>query len=430
MTDELSPPRTTVQTEILASSIGRAAGKAFGKLASFGKPVGLRRARNALLLLLIAGSAVGCVHMDRLAAVANRDTGRATILGIPDARFLPTDSAAIAALGSRLNERESRYYASLGRPTPPENLLAISGGGDNGAFGAGLLVGWSESGTRPQFKIVTGISTGALIAPFAFLGSDYDSQLAEIYTGIEQKDIFERRSLLAGFVSDGLADTTPLQSLIAKYVDAELVKRIADEYQHGRSLIVVTTDLDAGVPVIWNIGAIAQIERPEAVDLIRKILLASASLPAIFPPVMFDVDVDGVKHQELHVDGGASMQTFLYPATLRLGKMVAEKSRRRTAYVIRNGRLSETWREVDRSTFSIAERALATITTNSGLGDLYRIYLLARRDGIGLRFASIGPDFTEPHAAEFDHAYMVNLFEYARAKALSGYPWQVAPPGF
>ena len=410
--------------------MGRIARQAFGKLAALGRLAPASLARNAVLLLLVSGSVVGCAHMDRLAAVASRDTGRATILGIPDARFLPTDSAAIAALGNRLNERESRYYASLGRPTPPENLLAISGGGDNGAFGAGLLVGWSEAGTRPQFKVVTGISTGALIAPFAFLGSDFDPMLAEIYTGIEQKDIFERRSLLAGFVSDGLADTTPLQNLIAKYVDAELVKRIADEYQHGRSLIVVTTDLDAGVPVIWNIGAIARTGRAEAVDLIRKILLASASLPAIFPPVMFDVDVDGVKHQELHVDGGTSMQTFLYPATLRLGNTVAAKPRQRTAYVIRNGRLSETWREVDRSTFSIAERALTTITTNSGLGDLYRIYLLARRDGIGLRFASIDQDFTEPHRSEFDHTYMTSLFEYARGKARSGYPWRAAPPGF
>ena len=383
-----------------------------------------------MLLLLVSMAVVGCAHMDRLAAVAKQDTGRATILGIPDARFLPTDDQAIAALGRRLNERESSYYASIGQPVPPEKLLAISGGGDNGAFGAGLLVGWSEAGTRPQFKVVTGISTGALIAPFAFLGSDYDPMLAEIYTGIEQKDIFEKRSLLAGFVSDGLADTTPLQNLIAKYVDADLLERIAREYRHGRSLIVVTTDLDAGVPVIWNIGAIAQTGRPEAVDLIRKILLASASLPAIFPPVMFDVEVDGVKHQELHVDGGTSMQTFLYPATLRISSTLAARPRQRTAYVIRNGRLSETWREVDRSTFSIAERALTTLTTNSGLGDLYRIYLLARRDGIGLRFASIDQDFTEPHRSEFDHTYMVSLFEYARAKAHAGYPWRGAPPGF
>ena len=322
---------------------------------------------RALVVFLILLAVGACAQLGRLPAVAVADTDRATIAGISDARLMATDTAALTAFGRRLHERESKYFSSLGRPIPPEYLLAISGGGDNGAFGAGVLVGWSESRTRPSFKIVTGISTGALIAPLAFVGPEYDAQLAGMYTTIDQTDIFEKRPILAGLVSDALADSRPLQNLIAKYVDAHLVARIAEESRHGRALAIITTDLDAGVPVIWNIGAIAESGRPEAVDLICKILLASASIPALFPPVMFDVVVDGVAHQELHVDGGASMQTFLYPAALQVRRIPGAQSR--TAYVIRNGRLTQDWDEVARSTPAIATRAVATLTTNSGVGD-------------------------------------------------------------
>jgi hypothetical protein len=248
-------------------------------------------------ILMVVGLAVGgCAQLGRLAAVSAEETGRATVLEIPDARFLPSDGTAIGVLAQRLYEREVRYFASVGRPVPPEYILAVSGGGDNGAFSAGLLVGWSESGMRPRFKVVTGISTGALIAPFALLGSDFDAILREIYTTIEQKDIFERRPLLAGLASDALADSAPLEKLISKYLDERIVARLGSEYRQGRALIVITTNLDAGVPVIWNIGAIAESGRPEAAELIRKILLASASIPALFPPVMFNVQVNGVQH--------------------------------------------------------------------------------------------------------------------------------------
>jgi Patatin-like phospholipase len=396
----------------------------------FAWPLGLAHAR-ALFLFLVLLAVGACAQLDRLPAVAVADTDRASVAGISEARFLSSDTAAMVTFGRRLHERESRYFSSLGRPIRPESLLAISGGGDNGAFGAGVLVGWSESRTRPPFKVVTGISTGALIAPLAFVGPEYDPLLSQMYTTIDQTDIFEKRPLLVGLLSDALADTRPLQSLIVKYLDAHLVERIAEEYQRGRALVIITTDLDAGVPVIWNIGAIAESGRPEAIGLIRKILLASASVPGLFPPVMFDTMVDGVAHQEMHVDGGASMQTFLYPVALQVRRIPnGGGSRSRMAYVIRNGRLTPGWDEVARSTPAIATRAVATLTTNSGVGDLYRIYALAKRDGVRLQLAYIGDDFEQPHIAEFDRQYMKKLFEYGRAKARVGYPWRDAPPGF
>jgi hypothetical protein len=386
---------------------------------------------RALFLFLVLLAVGACAQLNRLPAVGVADTDRASVAGISEARFLSSDTAAMVAFGRRLLERETKYFSSLGRSIPRESLLAISGGGDNGAFGAGVLVGWSERRTRPSFKVVTGISTGALIAPLAFVGPEYDPGLSQMYTTIDQTDIFEKRTLLEGLVSDALADTRPLQSLIAKYVDAHLVERIAEEYRRGRALVIITTDLDAGVPVIWNIGAIAESGRAEAISLISKILLASASVPGLFPPVMFDTMVDGVAHQEMHVDGGASMQTFLYPAALQVRRIPnGGGSRSRTAYVIRNGRLRPGWDEVARSTPAIATRAVATLTTNSGVGDLYRIYALAKRDGVRLQLAYIGDDFEQPHTAEFDNQYMKKLFEYGRAKARVGYPWRDAPPGF
>src|SRR5258708_23832375 len=338
------------------------------------RTMGFAHAGAAFLFPIVL--AVGaCAQLDRCPAVRVADTDRASVAGISEARFLPSDPAAMATFGRRLHERESKYFSSLGRLIPPESLLAISGGGDNGAFGAGVLVGWSESGARPSFKIVTGISTGALIAPLAFVGREYDPLLADMYTTIDQTDIFEKRPVVAGFLSDALADSTPLQHLLAKYVDAKLVARIAEESRRGRALVIITTNLDAGVPVIWNIGAIAESGRPEAIGLIRNILLASASVPGFFPPVMFDVMVDGIAHQEMHVDGGASMQTFLYPAALQVRKIPNRDSTRPLIpYVIRTARLTQGWDEVPPSTPAIATRSRATLTTNSGVGDLYRIY--------------------------------------------------------
>ncbi|HEY0223457.1 MAG TPA: patatin-like phospholipase family protein [Pseudolabrys sp.] len=383
-----------------------------------------------LFALVVSALALGaCADRDRLSAVPVNDTGRASVLGIADARIFASDPETFAAVLQKLRDRGARYYASIGRPAPPENILALSGGGDNGAFGAGLLVGLSESGTRPSFQAVTGISAGALIAPFAFLGSEYDPILKKIAT-VEQSDIYIKRPFLAALVSDSVNDTTPLKRLIATYMDETIMARIAEEYRRGRALAIVTTDLDAGVQVVWDIGAIAESGHPQALALIQKIMLASAAIPGGFPPVMFDVNVDGVARQEMHVDGGAITQTFLYPASVPVGKLNANSARRaRTAYIVRNGHLREDWTEVEKSSIAIALRSVSTLTTSSGIGDLYRIYAITKRDGIAFKLAYIRDDFIEPHPTEFDHDYVAKLFDYGRATAHAGNAWQSEPPG-
>ena len=210
-------------------------------------------------------------------------TEQAAVLGIPNERFWPdTQGPALVqeANEAYIRERAAQVAAEgANSPVLPANFLAVSGGSDNGAFAAGLLVGWSDSGTRPSFKLVTGISTGALVAPFAFLGPAYDQQLRAVFTGIGPENVYRERGLLNAVFNELLADTAPLFMLISHYANASMLAAIAGEYKKGRLLPIGTTDLDEQRPVIWNIGAIAASGRPEALDLFRKILLASAAIP-------------------------------------------------------------------------------------------------------------------------------------------------------
>src|SRR5512136_473332 len=283
----------------------------------------LRRQQGGILLgicALVSVGVGGCATLERLPAVSYAQAKNTDIFDIPDARFYVSESKQILDLSIRASQRLSQTRgASTNR-----YFLAISGGGDDGAFGAGLLVGWTDRGDRPVFDVVTGVSTGSLSAPFAFLGQKYDAQLKEIYTDTTGNDIFVRRpTVLAAIASDAISDSAPLRSMIARYLDQAMVQRIAEEYNKGRLLFILTTNLDQGRPVIWNIGAIASSTNPKARGLIIDVLLASASIPAVFPPVMLDVTVDGVRHQEMHVDGGTIAQAFLYPPSFSLRSAAA-----------------------------------------------------------------------------------------------------------
>jgi len=380
---------------------------------------------------LLTFSLLGCSALERKSAVPAQSLNKAQIVGLPSVRYLISTQAGVDALVDDVIALE----ASRGKNafTGDANYLALSGGGDDGAFGAGLLVGWTKQGSRPMFNLVTGISTGALIAPFAFLGKDYDPILQEVYTTIKPSDIYLEKGVLSGIFSDGLADSTPLYQLISKYVDASFLKKIADEYNsNGRWLLIGTTNIDAGQPVIWNMGRIASIGSPEAIELFRRIMLASASIPGAFPPVMFDFLLDGKVFQEMHVDGGASTQVFLYPASAagKAKELGIQRRTNRQAYIIRNSRLDPRWSETERRTLSVAGRAISQLIQTQGIGDLYRIYNTAKSDDVGFNLAYIGSDFNEPHNEEFDTKYMNALFQYGYEHSIKGYPWSKHPPGF
>jgi predicted acylesterase/phospholipase RssA len=372
----------------------------------------------------------------RLPPVPRELTVRAVVPGMPGVRYLAgADIEPFVQDVTAARQREEEFLARSGHtgPLPPADLLVISGGGDNGAFGAGLLCAWSASGDRPTFKSVTGISTGALIAPLAFLGSEYDELLKKIYTSVTPTDIMEKRHVLAAVTNDGMADNRPLWGLISRSIDERLLTRIAEEHGKGRILLVGTTNLDSRQPVIWNMGKIAASGHPRALDLCRAILLASAALPGVFPPSMIGVEVDGTSYEEMHVDGGASAQAFLYPPSMRSvarsmgGEMTTRGGH---VYVLRNSAFGSSWSRIERRTITIAGHAITSLIHTQGLGDLYRIYLTAQRDGFDFNVAYIGPDFTyENKTGEFDTLYMQKLFDYGYNLARPGYPWKKSPPG-
>lgn len=369
-----------------------------------------------------------CSAPPRLPAVPRELEGSAAALGNP----------ALRTWGDELSTDFRLELIDAARRLPdagaPTYFLALSGGGSNGAFGAGLLCGWTEQGTRPQFTVVTGISTGALIAPFAFLGPEYDAKLRRLYTSVRTNQIATPRSFVAGLSSDAIMDSAPLRRMMAEVIDEAMMAAIAAEYGKGRILVVGTTNFDADRAVIWNIGAIAASGGPDALTLLRDVLLASASIPAAFPPVMIDVTVDGEQRQEMHLDGATKSQVFLYPPSLELRAEAAARGieRDRIAFVIRNARLDREWASVPRRTIPIARRAISSLIHANGLGDLFRIYLTARRDKVEFNLAFIPDSFDAESTEEFDPEFMTELFElgFQLASAPEGYPWSKSPPGW
>src|SRR5215217_1153807 len=377
-----------------------------------------------------------CAIPTRLAAVPRGRASAATVLGVPNERFFPLEAAGQAGLQREFVAAVQRQLVVRGlppsAPMPELDLLGISGGGENGAFGAGLLNGWTERGGRPTFFLVTGISTGALSAPFAFLGSAWDAKLKSVYTDITLADVLVRRGYTAAIWNDAMADNSPLFRTISRYLDEAMLAEIARAYDGGRLLLIATSDLDAQMPVIWNIGAIARSGHPKAPDTIRRILLASSAIPGAFSPVLFDATLDGRRFQELHVDGSAFAQVFLYPASVsrfrreRLARRLPVAPAR--AWVIRNGRLDPEWASVERRTLGITGRAITSMISASGLNDVLRIHAAAERDGVDYNLAFIGRDFAVEYDKPFEQSYMRPLFEYGRQRAPRGDAWVKRPP--
>jgi hypothetical protein len=386
-----------------------------------------------LLLLTIFVGLSACSLPTRHQAVPQDLSYKAEVVDLPGMRYVVSgEMPEIIQEGMQSLNKELAYLSKTdSQNLPPANFLALSGGGDDGAFGAGLLCGWTQSGQRPEFKLVTGISTGALLAPFAFLGPKYDDALKAVYTQTTPNDIMESRGVLAALFDDALADNAPLGKLVEKYVTADMLRQISAEYAKGRLLLMATTNLDARQAIIWNMTKIAASAHPRALELFHKIMLASAAIPGAFPPAMIDVEVDGQHYQEMHVDGGAQAQVFVYPPALKLSDIAKQHDivRERHLYVIRNARLDPDWVEVERQTLSIAGRAISSLIQAQGVGDLYKIYTTAQRDGLDYNLAYIPKSFNAPHKEDFDSVYMRELFQTGYRLALNGYDWEKVPPG-
>ena len=307
-----------------------------------------------------------------------------------------------------------------------DDLLALSGGGADGAYGAGFLKGWSDRGNRPEFSLVTGVSTGALIAPFAYLGPAYDDEMKRFYTETSTSNVITFTPIAALFGGASVGDSTPLRMIIEKVVDAKLVRAIARENSRGRILLVGTTNLDAQRQMIWNIGRIAASGQPGRVDLIRKILLASASIPGAFPPVEFDVVIDGKRYQELHVDGGVTHEVFAYPPSIQMREIERRLGIRpqKTMWLIRNKKIEASYQPVELGAAKIAERSISTLIKYQGRGDLLDLERLARRDGFRFRLTSVPETFTLKPKEVFDPAYMKALYEVGYEAGRRGDNWR------
>ena len=385
--------------------------------------------------LAVGASLPGCAARPRGSAVPSGRSLDAQVLGLPNARFRPESGIEPfqQEVARALERQRASYGLGEGAMLPQLKLLSVSGGGENGAFGAGLLCGWTEAGNRPEFDLVTGVSTGALTAPFAFLGPRYDARLRSVYTEITAANVLRQRGLIAALFDDALADSAPLLRTIEGQLDTGMLADIADAYVRGRLLLVGTADLDAQQRVVWNLGAIAASGHPDAPELLRRLLLASAAIPGAFPPVMLDVGLEGARHQEMHVDGGAFTQAFLYPPALTASRRAAIARGFPVPpgriYLIRNARLDPEWSRVERRAIRIAGRAVATMIAASGFNDALRIANLAERDGMEFRLAFIGREFDVELPAPFDQAYMRALFAHGYERARRGFDWASHVPG-
>jgi len=376
----------------------------------------LRLASLALVLLLSA-----CATLSRPDAVPASLLEEAQPLGLAGLRTYPERHSDAAQPDAQTVPptavlTDASYRTSRAQDGPPD-LLAISAGGDGGAFAAGLLTGWSEAGTRPRFAVVTGVSAGALIAPFAFLGPSYDPVLREVTLSLRPEKLFRQRGVIAGLLGDGFSSSAPLEQLLVRYITPEVLDDIAREYRNGRDLFVMTTDLDAATPVIWNMGAIAASHAPDSLALFRRVILASVSIPTAVSPVLIDVAAGGRHFRELHVDGGVAHQVFL-PAT----GACADGCR---AFIIMNTHLEMQWSATPRRTLKIGSRAVEAMMQAEARSDLEHIHAALEPMGAQMRVAYMESSFKAPHPRAFDSGYMRALFAYGVQLAASGHVWHV-----
>jgi len=336
------------------------------------------------------------------------DEAAASIPGMPDARFWA--------------DSETDFNNAL--PKTPGPWLILSSGGSDGAFGAGFVNGLTAAGNRADYAVVTGVSTGALIAPFAFAGPKYDDALRDAFTKVSAADIFEIR-----LTGESLLDSWPLKDLIAKEITPALLADIAVEHNKGRRLFVVTTDLDAERSVVWNLGAIAAHGGDDAVKLFRTVLLASTAIPGGFPPVLVDVEANGKKFQELHVDGGVGGQFFVAPAKL----MASAGDYRLPAtqlYIVIDTGLEPEFEVVDRSLGTILARSVGAAVKVDTRLMIDRAYVVAKRSNVGFNIATIPSSFNTPSHGAFDTAYMTALYQAGFDLAKSARPFSIEPPPY
>ncbi|MCK1396524.1 patatin-like phospholipase family protein [Bradyrhizobium sp. 1] len=312
--------------------------------------------------------------------------------------------------------------------TATKSYLALSGGGADGAYGVGVLNGWSAAGTRPNFSVVSGVSTGGLIAPFAFLGRQYDDTLKDVYTSGIAETLLNDPSIMRVLFGSGLFGNTRLRELVARYVGPEIMTQVARENARGRRLLIVTTDLDTQRTAIWDMGKIAAVGTPEALKLFRDVMAASASIPLVFPPIMIDAEGQGRKFQEMHVDGGVTSPVLTLPEALLFQDSRLPGTAKMDIYILVNKKIERNFELVSNSTIDVASRSLSAITQSQTRSIIFSTYDFAKRNRLGFHLSYIARDYPAPPTEGFDTAYMRALYQYGYEKAASGQAWSSTLP--
>ena len=304
-------------------------------------------------------------------------------------------------------------------------ILALSGGGAGGAFGAGAVAGLTRAGTRPTFDVVTGVSAGALLAPFAFLGPAWDEQLLDAFTGVAGDRLLQSRGLGVIFGSS-VYSGRPLRQLIDGYVSDDMIRAIAREAAKGRLLLVATTDVASGEPVVWDLGSIAKNGGSSARTLFRDVLVASASVPGLFPPVIIRVAENGSNNDQAHIDGATTVPFFVPPALLQTARSVPETGRAEV-FIIIDGSLSEAARSTRLTARAILSRSIRVGMSHMLLTTLELTAVTAQLEGADLQYSSLPAGYPLPNAFDFSARIRRPLFQYAYQCAETGRFWTAFP---
>lgn len=368
------------------------------------------------LLLLALMVLAGCASIPRVPFTKEQQAA-ATVPGIPNARVWSDDRVDVLRARTEVATNAARRGGQF-------NVLAISGGGSNGAFGAGLLAGWAERGTRPEFTVVTGASAGALIAPFAFLGSDYDPMLRSLFSEGIGEELLQIDGFSALFGA-GVFKTEPLKRLIARYIDDAMLERIAAEYRKGRKLLVVTTNIDAQRTAVWDMGAIAASGAPGALSLFRDVLTASASVPGVYSPVLIDVEGEGQRFAEMHVDGGVRANLLVVPESMLLTSAPPQTAGLHPrVYIVLNDKVEQDFEMVEGKALTIVARSFTTAVKANTQNTLIATYEFARRNKWDFNLAAIDGAYPTTTSMGFDRVYMQQLYQYGYEQGRGGPPWR------
>jgi len=367
----------------------------------------------ALLALLLTACGGGVARQAFTAA----EQAEAEIAGFSDIRHWADTAEAVRTIEAN-------------RPAGKLSYLAISGGGGDGAFGVGVLKGWTERGDRPEFTVVSGVSTGALIAPFAFLGPAYDQTLRDMYTGGFGATLLDSPDLINAVFGAGVFDSQRIVAMSRQFLTPDMIAAIAREHRKGRRLLILTTNLDAQRGVLWDMGAIAASGAPGADELFRTVMAASASMPGAFTPTFISAVAGGTQFKEMHVDGGVVANVFILPEQLLHSGVSRAATGDADVYVIMNSKLKPSFETVGGTVPAIAGRSLSTMLQTRSRSTLGEIHNLARRNGVGFHLATIPADFHEAASAlAFDTEEMNRLYTYGRALGASGKAWTSNPAG-